>query len=106
MKKIILSLLLLGGSYALIAQSGNTAMSNTNNMGITATTYAALPVLETYVPPEIINRMKSKYGDALYDITAIVGSPDQVQYVVRILVKNGLYRTDYDSVDGNTVSSN
>jgi hypothetical protein len=99
MKKIILSLLLLSGTYTLMAQEANTSMNKSADLGITATTYAALPVLETNVPQDIIDKMKSKYGDALYDITTIVGTSGQTQYVVRSL-KNGQYETDYVSEDG------
>ena len=82
-----------------MAQEANTSMNKSADLGITATTYAALPVLETNVPQDIIDKMKSKYGDALYDITTIVGTSGQTQYVVRSL-KNGQYETDYVSEDG------
>jgi hypothetical protein len=103
MKKIILSLLLLFGGYNLMAQVGNTSMNKADTLGITATAYASLPVLETYVPQEVIDKMKSKYGNTLYDITTVVNTSNQTQYVVRS-VKNGQYTTDYISEGGNNVS--
>jgi len=105
MKKIILLTFLLSSTYYLIAQTENTTMNNKGNTGITATTFAALPVLETYVPSEIINSMKTKYGDALYDITTILGTSGQVQYVIRVLTNNGQYKTDYNDLNGNTLSA-
>jgi hypothetical protein len=103
MKKIMLTFLLLSGGYNLMAQVGNTSMNNSDTLGITATAYASLPVLETYVSPEVIDKMKSKYGNTLYDITLIAGPSNQMQYVVRS-IKNGQYITDYIGEDGNSVS--
>jgi hypothetical protein len=104
MKKIImLSLLLLLGGYNLMAQAGNTSMNKADTLGITATAYASLPVLETYVSQDVIDKMKNKYGNTLYDITAVAGTSNQTQYVVRSL-KNGQYTTDYINESGNNVS--
>jgi hypothetical protein len=105
MKKILLSLFLLAGGYTAMSQTANTTMNNAATTGITATTYAALPVLETDVPQNVMDKLKSKYGDALYDITTVKSTttPGQMEYVARVW-DNTQYRTDYIGEDGNPVA--
>ena len=106
MKKIFLSLLLLTGSCSLMAQMANSTMAkDSSTMGMTATTYAALPLLETGVPQDMVTKLETKYGTSLYDITTVrSNTPDQWAFVVRIWV-NGQYRTDYIGMDGNPVAN-
>jgi len=106
MKKIFLSLLLLTGSYTLMAQTGNITMAkDSSTMGMTATTYAALPVFETNVPQDMVTKLETKYGSSLYDITTVrSNTPEQWEFVVRVW-DNGQYRTDYIGLDGNPVAS-
>jgi len=106
MKKIFLSLLMVTGSYTLMAQMTTTTMAkDSNSMGMTATTYAALPVLETGVPPDMVTKLETKYGASLYDITTVrSNTPEQWTFVVRVW-DNGQYRTDFIGLDGNPVAN-
>ena len=106
MKKIFLSLLLLTGSYTLMAQMANSTMAtDSSNMGMTATTYASLPVLETGVPQDMVTKLENKYGPSLYDITTVrSNTPELWEFVVRVWA-NGQYRTDYIGLDGNPIAS-
>jgi hypothetical protein len=60
--------------------------------------FAALPVLSTYVPDNVVVMLKEKYADRLYDITRIkvVAGSDQYKYIVR-LQDNGVFSAE--SVD-------
>ena len=102
MKKTLLLLLISAGSYNLMAQVANPT-TNSGNSDVTVTTFVALPVLDTYVPQDIISKMINKYGNDLYDITTIVGTTDKTQYVVR-LIKNGEITTDLFDANGDIVS--
>lgn len=77
MKKIIL------GMVCLVA--GCTTLFASNNTRDTAVVYAALPVLETYVPANVVEKLKAQYGPHLYSITCIKGDDGQVEYCVRKL---------------------
>ena len=54
----------------------------------TATAYAALPGKETYVPNDIVEKLKSQYGPHLYNITCVKGKDGYIEYWVGI-IKNG-----------------
>ena len=71
-----------------MSNSSNNAMSNSNstpgNTGAVQNPmnekgmqgYAALPVMESYVPDDVMDKIKSKYGNGtvIYDITAVRAS--------------------------------
>ena len=81
MKRIIFSVIcLLIGCTALFARSTGTKD--------TATVYAALPVKETYVPNDVVEKLKSQYGPQLYNITCVKGKDGYIEYWVGI-IKNG-----------------
>ena len=63
--------------------------------------YASLPVLESYVPADVVSKVKSKYN-YVYDITPIKHTTDQTAYVVRHL-DNGAYKTEIIGEDGNAI---
>jgi hypothetical protein len=98
MKKIIAILVILACSSAAFA---NRHLKTNNSSNVVPTTYAALPVLETYVPESVAGDLKNKYGNKLYDITMINASTDQVAYVIRTCDDNGIYTTL--SLTGNQV---
>lgn len=54
--------------------------------------WSALPILNTYVPQEIVNKLKGDHGDKLYDITMIKTGDSQYAYNARIQ-ENGVYTT-------------
>jgi hypothetical protein len=55
-------------------------------------TFAALPLLNTYVPDAVVNQLKGQYGDKLYDITMLKVNENQFGYAVRTQ-DNGVYTT-------------
>jgi hypothetical protein len=63
--------------------------------------YASLPVLESYVPADVVAKVKSKYN-SVYDITSIKHTADQKAYFVRYL-DNGVYKTEIIGEDGNVI---
>ena len=93
--------------------SGSTSKSNSGtyqtNFGAVSSSqtfagqsiYASLPVLETYVPGDVVSMVKSKYK-SVYDITAVKESADQMVYVVRY-GDNGVYKTEKIGQDGNVI---
>lgn len=52
------------------------------------------PVLSSYIPTEIITRLKSVYGNKLYDITMMKKSDSKFLYIIRVK-ENGAYITHY-----------
>jgi len=98
MKKIIIALVIIAGScYGASAQVVPATNNPSNVNGLSK--FAALPVLETYVPDDIVTKMKSMYGDKLYDITWVKSSANQDMYVVRT-EENGNYQTQMINSDG------
>ncbi len=123
-----------------MSNSSNNAMSNSNstpgNTGAVQNPmnekgmqgYAALPVMESYVPDDVMDKIKSKYGNGtvIYDITAVRASmptdssstqqlqpdsasamamstvPVKYNYVVRT-IKDGTIQTECLADDGTTV---
>jgi hypothetical protein len=67
-----------------------------------ATYTVSLPVTQTWVPDDIINRASSMYGPTIYDLTTLKGSNGQNVYQIRT-VENGQMRTQYITDDGSTV---
>jgi hypothetical protein len=63
--------------------------------------YASLPILESYVPADVVAKVKSKYN-SVYDISSIKHTADQKAYFVRYL-DNGVYKTEIIGEDGNTI---
>lgn len=76
---------------------------NMNNMslnnGQAATGFAAIPVLETYVPDNVVAKLKQKYGANLYDLTMIKRAANQPAYIVRVQ-DNGAYKTEIVNDNG------
>ena len=66
-------------------------MGNTN-AGLNTINNA--PVLSNYIPAEIITRLKSVYGNKLYDITMMKKSDSRFLYIIRVK-ENGAYITHY-----------
>lgn len=90
MKKVILcTLFLLTGYATLFAHNGKSASA--------ATSFASLPVKETYIPNDVLDKLRKECGPELYDITRIKGKDGQVEYCVRIK-DNGTMKVDYKKV--------
>jgi len=54
--------------------------------------WSALPVLNTYVPQDVVDQMRSAYGDKLYDITMLKTGENQYGYSARVQ-ENGVYKS-------------
>lgn len=110
MKKTILALSFLGISAAVIAQDSMRVM-NTDISGRVAardmrgeTDPPALPVLETYLPPEAVSMVTGKYGKSLYSIKQLkVGNGDSAYQVT--LIDNGVMREEWVGGDGMVVTN-
>lgn len=63
----------------------------------------ALPVLQTYVPDEVVNAAVNMYKQNLYDITAMKGNEKQDMYVVRVM-ENREMKTHYIDAHGTAVT--
>ena len=63
--------------------------------------YASLPILESYVPADVVAKVKSKHN-SVYDISSVKHTADQKAYLVRYL-DNGVYKTEIIGEDGNTI---
>ncbi len=65
--------------------------------------WSALPILNTYVPQDVVDKLKMEHGDKLYDITMLKTGESQYGYSARVQ-ENGIYRTVM--VNGNTTAAN
>jgi hypothetical protein len=83
-----------------IANASSSMITNSQNVK-GQPGYATLPVLESYVPDDVVSKAKSKYP-SVYDIIAVKHTADQTAYVVRY-GDNGVYKTETIGEDGNTV---
>ncbi|MBC9929570.1 hypothetical protein [Chitinophaga qingshengii] len=63
---------------------------------------AALPVMEDYIPSNIMSNLKTTYGSDLYDITSMKCTSGSDCYTVRV-IKNGVVQSFVVNADGNTV---
>jgi len=70
-----------------------------NSTGLNYSYNVALPVLQTFVPEDVITTAIKLYGNNLYGITKMKGSDDMEVYQVRFLEKGNLKSTWMD-VDG------
>ncbi|MES2850648.1 MAG: hypothetical protein V4685_16435 [Bacteroidota bacterium] len=53
--------------------------------------WSALPILNTYVPQEMVDKLKMEHGDKLYDITMLKTGENQFAYSARVQ-ESGVYR--------------
>jgi hypothetical protein len=60
---------------------------------------ASLPVLNNYVPPEIVNTFKTKFEGHVYSITSIKVSANQFQYKLKVCY-NGEFVIRFVDTDG------
>ncbi|WP_212003495.1 hypothetical protein [Chitinophaga sp. HK235] len=64
---------------------------------------AALPVMEDFIPSNIVSNLKNTYGSNLYDITSMKCRDGSDCYTVRV-IQNGVVQTIVVNADGNTVA--
>lgn len=69
--------------------------------------WSALPVLNTYVPQDIVDKLKMEQGDKLYDITMVKTGENQYGYIARVQ-ENGMYHnvTVNDNSTNNNTNNN
>ncbi len=110
MKKTILALAIMTISTTIIAQDSMRVMNSDISGRVAArdmrgeTDPPALPVLETYLPPEAISMATGKYGKSLYSIKQLkVGNGDSAFQVV--LLENGMIREEWVGGDGMVVTN-
>lgn len=88
----------------------NNTMNNMNNMiSDTANShaFAALPVLETYIPDNIVAQMKQKYpGDQVYDITAVKATRDSVMWNRNSATPANMQDSTNTNANQNTTTTN
>ena len=93
MKQAILVLSLSSVGLAVMGQDNSTA--NTMNDGRTAArdmkaeaSPAALPVMNTYVPPEVMSKATSSYGKNLYSVTQVKSAAGDSAYAYAVTLVN------------------
>jgi hypothetical protein len=84
--------------------SSNALNLNLSNDYILAMPYTGLPVMETLVPVNVTDGLKTKFGNLLYDITAVKNFSSQTVYIARVY-DNGVYKPQYFDESGNATSS-
>ena len=112
MKKLIISIICSFFCMTLFAQTANSSMAMINM----PKPKASLPVLETFVTPDVLTDIKQKVtgGDQFYDITAVKANTSNStdsnmsmtqswDYVVRV-IRNGAFVTEKLDASGNQVS--
>ena len=110
MKKTILALSIMVISTTIIAQDSMRVMNSDISGRVAArdmrgeTDPPALPVLETYLPPEAVSMVTGKYGKSLYSIKQLkVGNGDSAFQVT--LLDNGMLREEWVGGDGMMVTN-
>jgi hypothetical protein len=64
----------------------------------------ALPVIQTYVPEDIIDKALQKYGSSLYSISMVKSAEGNNAYQLG-LIERGQVRNEYLNEDGSSVTS-
>lgn len=62
--------------------------------------YDALPVEGTYVSPDVLNNIVTRFGTAIYDVKKITGANNRETYVVRLFQPNGTIETEWVDATG------
>jgi hypothetical protein len=88
----------LNGNANTTTGDFSTTMSNSATMNSALMAGNGLPVLETFVPSDLVNTLRTKYGANLYDITAVKGANATDIYMVRTGMGN--YTTSWVNADG------
>lgn len=63
---------------------------------------AATPVMEDYIPSDVLSALKNTYGADLYDVTSMKCNNGDDCYTVRV-IKNGAVQTMIVNTEGKTV---
>lgn len=88
MKNIFLVLLVTVVGSSAFAQNTTVADSSRRTAEDIGTTINGLPVHKSYVPPDVVERAKKKFGRSLYSIEKSTAENCQESYLVG-LIKNG-----------------
>jgi hypothetical protein len=84
-------------------QANNSMNSmNTGMTGLSSAGYVAAPQMQTFVSPDMVSKITSKFGSSIYDITSVKGASGSAEYVVRML-ENGQLRTQHIGEDANPI---
>jgi hypothetical protein len=69
----------------LLALTATTSAQNTQNTKLPDTTLKGLPVLRSYVAPDVVERAKKKFGSSLYCIEKTLAANCENSYLVGLL---------------------
>lgn len=89
MKKTLFVLSLIGASATLMAQENTQTTTDDGRIAakdlIGAVTTPALPIKQTYVPDEVMDRVTGTYGDQLYSIKQVKSGSGENVYQVTLI---------------------
>ncbi|MBS1919891.1 MAG: hypothetical protein JST17_06540 [Bacteroidetes bacterium] len=105
MKSFLFGLTCILVSMSLFGQtkgSNTNSITNTTSINESMTSWAALPVYETYIPADVVTNIKLRTtkGNEVYDITDVKSSTGNDEYVVRT-IRNGSVTTEKLDINGN-----
>lgn len=89
MKKTLLALTMIGASAVVVAQENQTQVADDGRIAAkdmhTLATDAALPVLQSYVPENILSNAKNTYGERLYSIKGVKSGNGEYAYQITLV---------------------
>jgi hypothetical protein len=89
MKKTLLALTMIGASAVVVAQENQTQVVDDGRIAAkdmhTLATDAALPVLQSYVPENILSNAKNTYGERLYSIKGVKSGNGEDVYQITLV---------------------
>lgn len=89
MKKTFLALTLMGASAVVVAQENTVQVVDDGRIAAkdmaTMVTTPALPVLQSYVPDDILSNVKTTYGERLYSIKSVKSGNGEMVYQVTLI---------------------
>lgn len=89
MKKTLMALTMIGASAVVVAQENQTNVVDDGRIAAkdmhTLATDAALPVLQSYVPENILSNAKNTYGERLYSIKGVKSGNGEDVYQITLV---------------------
>lgn len=89
MKKTLMALTMMGASAVVVAQENQTQVVDDGRIAAkdmhTLATDAALPVLQSYVPENILSNAKNTYGERLYSIKGVKSGNGEDVYQITLV---------------------
>ena len=89
MKKTFLALTLMGASAVVVAQENQVQVVDDGRIAAkdmaSMVTTPSLPVLQSYVPEDILSNVKTTYGERLYSIKSVKSGNGDMVYQVTLI---------------------